>query len=325
MIQVDKETRGFRPTVDWMERRYKELNIKLFDGALGECNFDIFTSGRGSEGRTLGRFQMKSPGLKYDRYTRRIFKYIHYEKVYADRYNFFSFCEPLISLNGNYSGTEYGFLATLAHEMCHYYTYRNGFVPSRGHGSEFYSIGNMISVNSNGLFTIQRLASAEDMSHLDLDDEMKSRKEKRLATKKSNIYAFFDYRSDNDIRLVTTNNEKLMNAICDFNRYNKLSKQVIITNDSNVIDLLFEKGYKKNFRTWRYWQVAGQDWLSILDNADKEVKKNPNIMNENKQKRNIDIIISEAINNYIMERIGEDIASITPDMDLGAYSPLEIE
>ena len=164
------------------------------------------------------------------------------------------------------------------------------------------------------------------MSHLDLNDEMKARNEKRLAKKKSNIYAFFDYRSNDDIRLVTTNNEKLMNAICDFTRYNPRSRQVIITNDSTVIDLLFEKGYNKNFRTWRHWQVAGKDWLSILDNADKEIKKNPKFMNENKVKRNIDEIICETINNFIREKIednGDDI-SITPDMNLGLYSPIEI-
>lgn len=322
MILVDKEKRGFRPTIGWMRDRYNEMNDLLFDGSLGDCNFEIFTSGRGSEGRTLGKFQMKTKGLKCDRYTRRMFKEVHFEIINITASNFVETCNPTISLNGNYTGTEYGFLATLVHEMCHYYTYRNGYAPTQCHGNEFYSIGSLISAQSNGLFTIQRLASAEDMSHLDLSDEMKLKREKRLANKKSSIYALFDFRSDNDIRLSTTNNKELISAICDFEKRNKLSRQVIITNDSIVIDKLFEMGYKKNFRTWRYWPITDKFLLSILDDADKEIKKNPMYMNENRTI--IDKIINETVNRFLSERINDTI-DIDPDMDLGAYSPLEIE
>ena len=326
MIEVDKVNRGFSPSVEWMSKRYDELNHKLFGGRLDKCNFELFTTGKGSQGNTLGWFSIKGRNIKYNRSSRKMYRDTFVDKILVNKSNFVELCVPTISLNANYTGTEYGFLATLAHEMCHYYNYMEGFVPGKAHGREFMMIGNIISLKSDGLFSIQRLASAEDMSHLDLNDEMKARNEKRLAKKKSNIYAFFDYRSNDDIRLVTTNNEKLMNAICDFTRYNPRSRQVIITNDSTVIDLLFEKGYNKNFRTWRHWQVAGKDWLSILDNADKEIKKNPKFMNENKVKRNIDEIICETINNFIREKIednGDDI-SITPDMNLGLYSPIEI-
>ena len=49
-------------------------------------------------------------------------------------------------------------------------------------------------------------------------------------------------------------------------------------------------------------------------------------MNESKQKRSLDDIIKEAIDRFINEKVGgEDIVDITADMDLGAYSPLEIE
>jgi hypothetical protein len=325
MIEVDKETRGFRPTIEWMSRRYNEMNHVLFDGSLGSCKFDIFTSGKGSQGRTLGTFHMKSTGLKCDRYSRRMYKLGYYDKIYIDADNFAEVCNPTISLNGNYTGTEYGFLATLVHEMCHYYTYMKGYAPTRGHGREFYSIGNIVSSNSDGLFNIQRLASAEDMKHLDLSDEMKARNEKRIANKKSSVYALFDYRSDNDIRLSMTSSQSLIDTICNFEKSNKTSRQVIITNDSNVINSLFEMGYKKNFRTWRYWQVSDKFWLPILDNADKEIKRNPNFMNENKGSLYIDDIISEALNKFISERVDNDLIDISPDMDLGAYSPLEIE
>ena len=44
----------FRPTVEWMAAKYAEMNEQLFGGQLGQCDFDVFTTGRGSEGGTLG-------------------------------------------------------------------------------------------------------------------------------------------------------------------------------------------------------------------------------------------------------------------------------
>ena len=325
MIQVDKETRGFRPTIEWMRQRYDEMNQELFGGSLRECHFDIFTKGKGSEGRRLGFFKMNVGYLKYDRYNRRMFRESYGDKVYINYNNFYEVCYPTIALNGNYTGTEYGFLSTLVHEMCHYYTYMNGRVPGKAHGPEFYHIGDAVAIRSGGLFTIERLASAEEMAHLDLNDEMKTRQEKRIANKKSSVYAVFDYHSPSDIRLSTTSSQAVIKDICDFERRNKNSQRVIITNDSSVIDVLFEKGYKKNFRTWRYWSVGGREWLSILDNADKQVLTNPAFMNENKRKRNIDDIINEAFKRFINEKMVNEPISITPDMDLGEYSPLELE
>ena len=325
MIEVDKETRGFKPTIEWMHNKYNEMNKELFNGSLGNCHFNIFTTGRGSSGNTLGTFQMKAKGLKYDRYSRVMYKerYTYPYRITINYNNFFEECHPTISLNGNYSGTEYGFLSTLVHEMCHYYTYMRGYTPVRAHGREFYHIGEAVALRSNNLFTIQRLANAEDMSHLDLSDDMKKRKDKRIANKKASMYALFDYHSDNDIRLTTTSSEKLIDNICDFD-INRFSKQIIVTNDLNVINTLFEMGYQKNFRTWRYWNVSGK-WLSILDDSDKEIYKNPNCINEDKQNKNIDTIISETINKFLIDKVDKRVGEILPDMDLGAYSPLEYE
>lgn len=322
MIRVDKDNRGFKPTIEWMRIMYHEMNNVLFGGMLGECDFEIFTNGKGSEGRTLGRFSLRSSGLKYERFSRRIFQETYNDVKYVSHRNFYEICNPMISLNGNYTGTEYGFLGTLIHEMCHYYTYMEGYVPKQGHGREFYQIGDTVSMRSGGLYTIERLASAEEMRHFDLSDEMKAKSEKRMLNKKSNIYALFDYRSDNDIHLTTTSSQELINQICDFNR-NRLSKQVVITNDKRMIDLLFERGYKKNFRTWRYWPVAGGDVLNMLNSVEKDVLINNNSINENK--RSIDYIINETINKFIIEKFSADVCNITPDMDLGLYSPLEIE
>ena len=51
--------------------------------------------------------------------------------------------------------------------------------------------------------------------------------------------------------------------------------------------------------------------------------KNPAFMTENKR-RNINDIINETFNRFINEKL-TNIIEITPDMDLGAYSPFQIE
>lgn len=51
---MDISSEKIRPTVEWMREKYDELNSWLFGGQLGGCNFNIFTTGRGSQGGTLG-------------------------------------------------------------------------------------------------------------------------------------------------------------------------------------------------------------------------------------------------------------------------------
>ena len=132
--------KSFKPTVNWMAEKYDEMNAKLFGGQLDQCDFNIFTSGRGSQGRTLGFFRMNGRGLKIEIATRKMFRHDDWfpnDKEYVNKSNFYSVCRPSIELNGNYSGTEHAFLGTLVHEMCHYYTYMNGYPPKQGHGTEF--------------------------------------------------------------------------------------------------------------------------------------------------------------------------------------------
>ena len=327
-IIVDKENRGFCPDAEWMSRRYDEMNRILFNGSLGGCSFVIFTSGRGSQGRTLGVFGMTARGLKCDRYTRKIFKESFSNGIFMSqhvgRHNFESVCRPQIALNGNYTGTEYGFLATLVHEMCHYYTYMDGKAPTQAHGPEFYRIGDIVSEKSGGLFTIQRLATAEEMAHLELNDEMKEKRERRVANKKASVCAVFDFRAPSDVRLTITKSQELINTICSFGRSNKYSEKIVLTRDANVIDLLFSKGYSKSSRTWRYWQITDNEILSALDNADKQVIENPNM---NECKKSLDDIISEAINKIVLEMSddSESAVDILPGMNLGLLSPLENE
>ena len=63
----------------------------------------------------------------------------------------------------------------------------NGRCPGQAHGKEFYAIGNIVSSSSNGRFTIQRLATAEEMKEWELSPEMQAKKDKRIANKKSKV------------------------------------------------------------------------------------------------------------------------------------------
>ena len=263
MFELDYETRSFKPTVEWMAERYNEANQKLFNGALGECDFNVFTTGRGSQGGTLGWFKIAARGIMADRHSRKMFKQ-GLDRVYVDRKNFVEMCHPTIELNGNYSGTEHGFLATLVHEMCHYYTYMNGYCPKQGHGPEFRQIGSIVSSRSNGLFTIQRLASAEDMSQLELNDEMKAKREKRLNNKKASVTAVLVFTIYGKVKLTMTSSQNLIDTIS--NEENRRGENVVTSNDSNVIDYLFSKGYRRNMRTWRYWSLEDKPWIGELKN-----------------------------------------------------------
>lgn len=252
----------FVPTSQWMAEKYEEMNQELFGGKLGRCFFDVFTKGRGAEGGTLGWFKITGRNIRVKRYNRRMYQYYGWNEVYVDKTNFFEICKPKIELNGNYTGTEHGFLATLVHEMCHYYTYMNGYCPKQGHGREFKEIGMIVSSRSNGMFTIQRLATAEEMNELELNDEMKAKRAKRLENKKASVSAVIVFKLEGEIRLSITSSQRLIGMINTTEK--ERGSNVVTTNDANVIEFLFNKGYKKNFRTWRYWNIENKPWIGEL-------------------------------------------------------------
>ena len=260
-MEMDKT---FVPTSQWMAEKYAEMNSQLFGGKLGECNFGVFTTGRGMEGGTLGWFKITGRNIRVDRYSRRMFKTTGWDKVYVNKENFYYMCQPKIELNGNYFGTEHGFLATLVHEMCHYYTYMNGYCPRQGHGREFKEIGMIVSSRSNGMFTIQRLATAEEMNELELNDEMKAKRAKRLANKKASVTAVIAFTQEGKVKLTITSNPRLIDMITTSEK--ERGSNVVTTNNANVIEFLFNKGYKKNFRTWRYWNIENKPWIGELKN-----------------------------------------------------------
>ena len=64
MINVNTTDKTFKPTVEWMEQKYQEMNKLLFNGKLGQCNFAIFTSGKGSQGGVLWSQQLNKKLFK---------------------------------------------------------------------------------------------------------------------------------------------------------------------------------------------------------------------------------------------------------------------
>lgn len=379
---------NFIPNVQWMAEKYDEMNAMLFNGSLGACSFGIFTAGRGSLGGVLGWFKITGSRIRIDRRTRRMYQDNYYNREYIDKDNFVELCQPKIELNGNYRGTEHGFLSTLVHEMCHYYTYMHGWAPTQAHGREFRDIGYVVSSRSNGMFTVQRIATAEQMSELELNDEMKARKEKRMANKKAAAYAVVTFLKSGEIRLTISKDQNLVNSISQ--HYSKKGEPSIVTNNSDVIEFLFSKGYTQIMRTWRYWTITDKPWIGELkallnigeddgndndNNADIEAETTPTrtfvikttngsfecefgseeeLINKIKERfpkmsdetvkkvinnpsnykeaasgvreeRNIlKEILDEFLENEGLKNNGiEDSVEITPDMNLGMFSPLQ--
>ena len=163
-FELDYNTRDFRPTVEWMSRRYDEANEKLFGGALGKCDFKVFTTGRGSRGGTNGWFRLTSTNLVLSP-TRKFFIL----GVRVNPNNFYDAAKPRIELNGNKRGSEWAFMVTLVHEMCHYYTYMNGTKPARGHGKEFHSIADKVTELSGGQIEVTTRTTVDRSKHFVYD------------------------------------------------------------------------------------------------------------------------------------------------------------
>lgn len=261
--------KAFKPTTEWMTAKYAEMNSELFGGKLGSCDFGIFTTGRGSQGGVLGWFKITGSGIRIKRSNRSLYrKGLNGLDIYVDNKNFYNICKPRIELNGNYLGTEKGFLTTLVHEMCHYYTFMNGYVPVQCHGREFKEIANIVSIKSNGLFTIQRLASAEHMSELELNDEMKEKRAKRAINKKIGAIAVVIYKQDGQVRLILTKNESLINSIVNFESKKKDTVKILRSDDSQLIDTCAKLGYRSLMRSYRYWPINNKELLDAFDKAE---------------------------------------------------------
>ena len=329
MIEVDKIDKNFVPTIEWMENRYNEMNRKLFGNYLGECNFSFY-----SNSKSLGSFCTTNRNsseykIMVWKDSRQMFIRLSSGICYdINRSNFFSYCNPTIYLNNGYRGTEYGFLSTLVHEMCHYYTYMNGYSPKQAHGKEFKAIGKTVEFRSNGLFTIQRLATAEEMEHYEMGSEMKQKLDDKNERLKNRMNVVFLMYGDDFAHLFMTTSLKTFKDFISYRKYyNDNFDRAIICHDNDFINYLFNLGYKNNFRSInRYYAIRDKNILDMLKDSNMELEIIENVRESNMIRRN-DTIISEVINNFINEVIfddSEEFVVITSDMDLGQYSPLEL-
>ena len=313
----------FKPTVAWMQQKYDEMNQRLFNGTLGSCDFGIFTSGAGSEGRILGLFRMQSNVLYADPKNRQMYIFQNWERTYIYASNFAEMCHPKIELNGNYEGEEHSFLSVLVHEMCHYFVYMSGRSPVQPHGPEFRRISEIVSNRSNGEFTVQRLASEEVMHGLSLNDEMKEKKRKREENKKSRMNAFFIVPKVGDVELTTTSDYFLIQYLVQKAKIRSKAingniSKVYLRNDRDMIDLLYKKGYRKNMRSYRVYKIKDFDIMKKLEEGIGEIR-----LDENKNSH--DNIIQEVINDFVKTQTDRklddsDSVHIDPNMNLGIES-----
>lgn len=258
------------PTPEWMKEKYLEMNTLLFDGKLGDCKFEVFTRGKGMHGNTLGWFKMTASGIKINIRSRQMYVLTQLgEKRFITKDNFVSIAKPMIQLNGNYKWTEKSALSTLVHEMCHYYCNMNGFHPKQSHGWEFKNIAARVSAKSDKFFTVERLASAEEMSELVLDAGIQAKNDRRKNNKLERIITTILYLNNGEVRLVNANGMNVVNNVIDVEKKKTYTKvdSIEICNDINLKEFIYNAGYKNSMLTYRYWDITREK--SLLE----EIKK----------------------------------------------------
>lgn len=262
------DTDIFNLTVNWISQKYYEMNDTLFGGSLGSCKFEIFTTGKGSQGGVLGWFCCGRKSIYVSRATRRMY-YLDYwgDKEWVDNDNFVDIYKPIIKLNGNYTWTEKAALSTLVHEMCHYYTYMYGIAPKQAHGPEFRNIASIVSSKSKGFFTVERVASAEQMNEMTLNSDMQAKRDKRVENKLNKITVMLIYKNNGEIRLVNANSVQVIEDGIKCAERNSSTVKIVTCNDNNLKQELFDMGYKACMTKYgRYWSLEGaQKVLNILD------------------------------------------------------------
>ena len=278
---IETETEKFLPSVDWLKEHYTLLNSTLFNGRLGDCDFEV----KNLPPKTLGRFSLQNNYVKANSRTRRMFITRGFEDIFINPKNFAEICQPLIEINALFIGSKKSWLSTLLHEMCHYYVEMQGFYPKQGHGPEFQNIAAIVSSKSNNLFPVQRIASAEQMSEFQLDSTVQKKRQQRTLNKKNKTNFIFIELSSGEIKLVTTSQWGLINLwIIKAQNQNNI-KRIIICTDPEICSELFDAGYRKDFRTLKYYPVKPDLFKRVLgsENATLYQKENSAaVFNESK-------------------------------------------
>ena len=140
------------------------------------------------------------------------------------------------------------------------------------------------------------------------------------------MFAFFAVTKSGRVELTTTTDGLLIEYLKK--RFKQISKainnpvaKVYIRNDKEMIDLLYDKGYRKNMRTYRVYNITDDEILNKLQDGVGEYN-----LKENKVSN--DSIISEVINDYINTQTqrkadnSDEFVEIDPNMNLGIESAL---
>ena len=305
---LESNDESFRPTVDWMSKKYAEINRRIFNWALGRCSFELFTSGRGASGKVLGTFSIKAENLRYSRRTGQLFIHEWGGDVTIDHDNFDIVCHPTIRLNGNYHGKESAFLNVLVHEMIHYATYMNGFMPKQAHGPEFRKLCRQVAVKSEGEFEIGRVASAEDSANLNLDAEVQAKNQRRADNRLKGAVAVMVFRKNGDLELTIANNPSLIRIIANTRSKDPEVDEVVTSHNHDLLSFLVSQGFNKIFRRWKIWRIPDtnpiQKEIVKLMNADEDAQRHVRPF------------------DYVNEDDNE-FGTIPSDMNLSLKSPLE--
>lgn len=291
-------------TIDWMSKWYDILNRELFSGKLGTCGFHIFKKGA----KTLGLFSMSN--TKCERNSRRMFKELYGDRVYITNENFTSYCNPRIGLNGNYKATEQTLLGTLVHEMCHYYTYMNGYAPVQAHGTEFRHIGQIVSSRSNGYFTIQRLASAEEMADYELDSNVKQKmeaaKERRFGKSGATLIIY----KSGTVSYVQSSNSEFIPTSIKLHRgdFGVNIVSFLTSNDSDLIKYMRNHGYKLSNRSLisYYYNITNKPWKEMFKNYDFDLIYGENPFEDEENQSTLSVNIPDNTQSNTDNQVPDD-------------------
>lgn len=306
-MHISDSEEKFKPTVEWMSEKYDELNEWLFNGRLRECKFEIYS--KGFKTNSLGHFRFLGQNIGRRRRDGRLVCTIMGEQIELNYDNLVEYADPVIGLNGLYKRTEKAWLNTLVHEMCHYYTYEDGWCPKQAHGTEFRRIAEHVGAKSNGIFSITRLTKAEEDT--EIDSEIAEKRKKRDDNKKSKMKAILIYLKNGDVQLITTTSESLIRLILK-DIHKDSCKKIIQIDTNEFIEFLWSKGYKHNMKSYRYWNVANTPVVSEAENYPSEILFKNNTLNEIYTITMEDIkLMTEAVINKLLN--DSEIVPITPE------------
>lgn len=332
---MDK-TGNFELTTGWMQEKFDEFNAAYFGGRLMECQFSTFSTGKGSQGRTLGRFSLKNCGYNSVDRRRKLYHFgylpgeVSIQKwgrpcIEITRENFVRICQPMISLNANYTWNEISAQLVLIHEMCHYAVYvSNGYCrEARSHGARFMAFARQVDSLSEGKYTVNKVATSETMDNVELNGEIaeknKQRRQSRINNSvivlmKSLDYGHMMFMAKEGIAQQFIN---LHNAPCP--KY----PMVKIIRDQEIVEEVVNKGYKLFIKPTRYYLM--EKWPNVLDmllKADGEVTQCLSAKrNENKITDTLNMIIESELNKF-KEELGMggddgDIVMLDRSVNLG--------